>query len=291
VRRAALLGLALALWLSAPAAAAPWDRHRVDDARATLKRVNALRASFGAPRLTEVPEWSTGCAKHVAYMVRNGIGHYEEPGAPGYTPDGATAGETSVLSLPPREPFPRRAPLGLWSDAPYHQSQVLDPRLRRTGFARGCMNTIAGLEEPPPPDLPPPPAPPRLLAWPGEGAKAVPRAVNACNELPGNPFRDVGWSCGGVGTALYVYALDATTGGCAWLEDVLPQVSVTSKGQALPVAVVPSTSCGWIAVTGRPLPRQASVRMDVALAGATLTHRFSTVVPKKPKRKKKRRRH
>lgn len=286
----ALLGVALALAASTPAQAARWDRYRVDDPRATLKRVNALRASFGAPRLVEVPEWSTGCAKHVAYMVHHGIGHFEEPGKAGYTADGAHAGETSVLSMPPSEPFPRGTPLGEWAEAPYHQAQVLDPRLRRTGFARGCMSTTAGLEEPEwLPDVPAPPAPPRLLAWPADGAKAVPRAVQACNEMPSNPFRDVGWSCGGVGTALYLYALDAATGGCAWLDEALPQVTVTAKGRALPVAVVPATACGWIAVTGRPLPRNASVTMDVALAGATLTHRFSTVAPKPKKKRRKRR--
>jgi len=39
------------------------------------------------------------------------------------------------------------------------------------------------------------------------------------------------------------------------------------------------------AVSGRPLPRNAQVQLDVAFAGSALTHRFSTVAPK-PRRRR-----
>lgn len=268
----ALIAALVALAAAAPAAEAA-DRYRVASPKSTLNRVNALRASIGAPRLTEEPAWSTGCAKHMAYSALNGLGHFEDPSAPGYTPDGAEAGETSVLSWPAVEPFPRGRPLGLWARAPYHQLQVLDPRLRRTGFSKGCLNTIAGLVDAWPDETVV--VPPKLYAWPGHGAKAVPRAIDACSERPSDPFTDVGWSCGSVGTALYVYAIDEASGGCATAEGV-PAVSVVSKRRSIPLAVVPGGSCSWVAVTGRPLPRNARVRMDVAFAGAALTHRFST---------------
>ena len=269
--------IALALALGDPASAAPWDRYRVDDAKATLKRVNSMRASFGAPRLVEVRKWSTGCAKHVAYMTARGrIAHAQDPKAADYTRAGALAALKSILSLPAREPFGREAPLGLWAEAPHHQALVLDPRLRRTGFARGCMNTLSGLKRPVAvPKAKLRPVAPRLLAWPGEGAKAVPQAIDGCGEFP-SAFTTAGFSCG-AGTALYVYAMDRRTGGCTRITDgAVPQVTVTAEGLALPVAVVQATPCGWIAVTGMPLPPDASVRMDVVFAGATLTHRFST---------------
>lgn len=204
----ALLGVALGLALSAPATAARWDRHRVDDPRATLKRVNALRASFGAPRLVEVP-----LHEHARRARGAGAGvALRGPAGP---------------SAPARLAGGRRQ--GGAADGP--------------GMRRAAQRSVQG----------------RRL------------------ELRRSRHR------------LYVYALDVATGGCPALDEVLPHVAVTAKGQALPVAVVPATGCGWIAVTGRPLPRNATVTMDVALAGSTLTHRFSTVVPKTKKKRPKRR--
>lgn len=274
-----LAAVALALALGEPAAAEPWDSYRVGDAKATLKRINSLRASFGAPRVTEVPEWSTGCAQHAAYMATHGLSHAQDPTAADYTPDGAQAALMSVLSVPASEPFGPDAPLGLWAESPHHQATVLDPRLRRTGFARGCMNTLSGLKRSVlVRKAGQRPVRPRLLAWPGDGAKAVPRVLSACLESP-NAFLDAGYGCEGVGTALYVYALDPKTGGCRWSEDgARPRVRVKTQGRSLPVSVVPSTACGWIAVTGQPLPADASVRMDVTFARTKLTHRFSTGV-------------
>lgn len=280
--RALLVALALlAVGAPAVAAAEPWDRYRVASPKSTLNRLNTLRASIGAPRVTEVPAWSTGCAKHMLYSSKNPLGHYEDPSRPGYTPDGAEAGSRSVLSWPADEPFRRGAPLGIWAQAPYHQLQVLDPMLRQTGFSKGCLNTIAGLTDAYVDEAVI--VPPKLYAWPGEGAKAVPRSVNACNERPSDPFTAVGWSCGGVGTAMYVYAIDEASGGCAVTEGV-PAVSVIAKGASVPLAVVEGGYCSWVVVTGRPLPRNARVRMDVSFAGSALTHRFSTVAPK-PKRR------
>jgi hypothetical protein len=269
IRVAALLAAIPAI----PAAAANWRHYGVADPAATLRRVNVLRAQLEAPALTLVPEWSDGCAKHIAYTRRHPFGHSETPGAPGYTPDGALAGATSVLFTPPQEPFPKGDRLGAWADAPYHQIQVLDPRLARTGVSLGCMSTLAGL---PAPGSAPSGLPPRLLAWPGNGTRNVPRTINACSELPANPFTAVGWSCGGVGTAAYVYALDPVSGACADTAGAPPQVALTAKGRTIPLQVVPGTDCGWIVITGRALPGGASVRMDVTLAGSTLTHAFST---------------
>jgi hypothetical protein len=245
-----------ALVLATPADAS-WRRYRVADATTTLRRVNALRASFGARPLKLVRAWSDGCARHVAYIRRNAFGHGEVPGRPGYSAAGALAGETSVLFSPPAEPF--RTRLGAWADDPYHQVQVLDPRLARTGFSLGCMNTMRGLA---------PQAsavgPPRLLAWPGDGARGVPHSIDACAEVPSDPFTDVGWSCRRSGAALYVYALSA---GCT----AAPAVTLTPP---VPLYVLPAGDCAWIVLTGLPLP--PAVAMQVRLDGETLRSAFTT---------------
>ena len=245
-----------ALVLAAPAQAS-WRRYRVDDPATTLRRVNALRGSFGARPLKLVRAWSDGCARHIAYIRRNAFGHGEVPGRPGYSASGARAGATSVLFSPPAEPFARR--LGAWANAPYHQVEVLNPRLARTGFSPGCMNTARGI------------APVassagslRLLAWPGEGARGVPRLLDACDEVPSDPFTDIGWSCRRSGAALYVYALGARCPGA-------PAVRLTPS---VPLRVLPAGGCAWIVLTGLPLP--AAVRMEVRLDGATLRRSFTT---------------
>jgi hypothetical protein len=196
-------------------------------------------------------------------MRHNAFGHHETPGQPGYTAAGARAAAVSVLFSPPAEPF--ATPLGAWADEPYHQVQVLNPRLARTGFSLGCMSTARGLQRAPAAS-----GPPRLLAWPGPGARGVPRVLDACDELPSNPFSDVGWSCAGTGAALYVWALAAHCTGA-------PAVRLTP---ALPLRVLPDAPCTWIVVTGLPLPW--TVRLSVRLAGARLRSAFTTAAPTAP---------
>ena len=236
---------------------ASWRRYRVADPATTLRRVNALRGSFGARPLKLVRAWSDGCARHIAYTRRNAFGHGEVPGRPGYSAAGALAGETSVLFSPPAEPFAGR--LGAWANEPYHQVEVLDPRLARTGFSLGCMNTARGIAP-----VASGAGPPRLLAWPGDGARGVPRAVDACDEVPSDPFTDVGWSCRRSGAALYVYALGARCTG-------VPAVRLTPS---VPLRVLPEGDCAWIVLTGLPLP--SAVRMKVRLGGVTLRRSFTT---------------
>jgi hypothetical protein len=179
------------------------------------------------------------------------------PGRPGYSAAGRLAGETSVLFSPPAEPF--ATALGAWANAPYHQVEILNPRLVRTGFSLGCMNTTRGIRPAVPAG-----GPPRLLAWPGDGARGVPRSLDACEEAPDDPFTDAGWSCGRSGAALYLYALAARCTGS-------PSVVLTPR---VPLRIVPAGACTWIAVTGVPLP--PAVRMEVRLAGVTLRSAFTT---------------
>jgi hypothetical protein len=264
VRFRACWALVAVVVIAAPAQAS-WRRYRVADPGATLARLNALRASFGARPLSVVRAWSDGCARHIAYTRHNPFGHAEQPGRPGYTRAGALAGRTSVLVSPPEEPFATR--LGAWADEPYHQAQVLNPRLARTGFSLGCLNTARGLVSPPQAS-----GPPRLLAWPGDGSAGVPRSIDACDEIPRDPFTDMGWGCDRTGAALYVFAPAAR---CT----AAPVVRLTP---AVPLAVVGAGSCSWIVLTARPLPA-GRVRMDVTLAGRKLRQAFSTAgAPRAP---------
>jgi hypothetical protein len=168
-----------------------------------------------------------------------------------------------VLFSPPAEPFATR--LGAWADEPYHQVEVLNPRLERTGFSLGCMSTARGLARPRQSG-----GPPRLLAWPGPGARGVPRWLDACDEVPSNPFTDVGWACGRAGAALYVWALAGRCTGA-------PAVRLSP---AVPLRVLPDGPCTWIVVTGLPLPRAAT--LTVRLAGARLRSAFTTAAPTAP---------
>jgi hypothetical protein len=144
---------------------------------------------------------------------------------------------------------------------------LLNPQLTRTGFSRGCLNTMLGVTWPPGAS-----GPPRLLAWPGDGSRGVPRSIDACDEVPTDPFTDLGWGCERTGAALYVFALAAT---CT----AAPAVRLTPP---IPVTLVRGGFRAWIVLTARPLPK-ATMRMDVTLAGRTLRQTFSTAgAPRAP---------
>jgi len=205
---ATLAALAIVLAGSATAAGAGWTSYLVRNPAATLVHLNALRRSYGATPVQLVQGWSTGCANHMRYLQRNRvITHGEQRRMPDYTAAGAMAGSTSVLSVPGTEPFPSDQPLGIWAQAPYHQSQVLEPLMRRTGFANGCMNTLRGVQFVAT-SARARHARPHLVVWPGQNATGVPSSVDACDELPRNPFAAVGWRCNRQGTAFYAYTLD-----------------------------------------------------------------------------------
>jgi hypothetical protein len=63
----------------------------------TLIQFNQWRFMNGLPAVTIDQRLSEACNKHCAYMERHGMTHVEEPGAQGYTEDGAEAGRRSCL--------------------------------------------------------------------------------------------------------------------------------------------------------------------------------------------------
>jgi hypothetical protein len=157
--------------------------------------LSAQREAHGIPGgLIEVPEWSEGCRKHMLWVQQNGLEHDEEPGTPGYTPEGDDAGNSSVLSSGPWE-FGGENP---WEHAPIHLMQLLGPSLARTGYANGCMYTWPGYDRPNP-------ATPQLLTYPGNGTTGW-RYEERAFEGPYTPGERVGLATGAL-TGPYLYVL------------------------------------------------------------------------------------
>ena len=106
-----------------------------------IAELNSWRAQLGESPVSSTPvvEWDTGCQDHNAYEHLNGIlTHPENPGSPGYTPDGATAGPDSVLAEETSSPdaFADNAllPGPVWDSAVFHRAALLEPRLANVGF-------------------------------------------------------------------------------------------------------------------------------------------------------------
>ena len=157
--------------------------------------LSAQREAHGIPGgLVEVPEWSEGCRKHMLWVQQNGLQHDEEPGTPGYTPEGDEAGNSSVLSSGPWE----QGAANPWEHAPIHLMQLLGPGLARSGYANGCMYTWPGYDRPNPPA-------PQLLTYPGNGTTGW-RYEEVAFEGPYTPGERVGLATGArTGPYLYVF--------------------------------------------------------------------------------------
>lgn len=166
---AAALGAAVVLALPAAAlAATPAE---------VLRALNAERAANGIPAaVREAPDQSAGCALHNDYRAANGgaaVGHDEDPGRPGYTPEGDRAGNSAVLaatSWSAGDPY---------ADAPIHLMRLMDPRLQRAGVddrpGLSCTTVTSGLG--------PPGADDAVYTVPGDGRSTVPVAQVA-EEAP-----------------------------------------------------------------------------------------------------------
>src|SRR5262249_6886699 len=89
------------------------------------------------------------CLLHARYVAANafhpavrGLGvHNEDPTLPGATPEGARAGKAAVITDAGR---PEDAPDG-WMSTLFHRLPLLDPDLKRIGFAFARMPTRTGL--------------------------------------------------------------------------------------------------------------------------------------------------
>ena len=133
-----LIAFSVVLALTATAQAS--TTRSLTPARA-LSDLNLWRAEAGErPVLRFSAANDLACALHERYLsMRGTLAHPEQPGRPGYTAAGAAAGMNSVLAEP------AGLPKATWVDAVYHRMDVLQPRLRVSGFAAAdgytCLRT------------------------------------------------------------------------------------------------------------------------------------------------------
>jgi hypothetical protein len=192
-----VLTLALVLIAAPPARAALAPAEQI-------AALNAQREANGIPGdVVEVPGWTEGCRRHMAYIAANGgvLTHEEDPSLPGYTPDGAQTGRRSVIT-PLEDAF--NAQGNAFEFAPLHLMQVLAPALTRMGVWGGCATTSPGYDRRA--------ARPALFTYPGDGATSV-YAFEQASELPFAPGDFVGLPQGTTtGPHLLVMALGTGPG-------------------------------------------------------------------------------
>lgn len=275
------------------------SKFKLKNPAANLAQLNKIRAKIGERQITMNSTWSKACSLHERYMyVNRELTHEEKSGRRGYSKAGKEAGLNSVLTSKGGELFSSSNNLGAWADAPFHQLQIFNPMLARTGMSQGCMNTLMGLVQAdipddeivnttpgtfPPTNMDPPPDPrlavSKIVSYPYDGASNVARAVVTCYELPREPFTVVGWGCDGTGTVLYVYGVNDAMTACP-NENPSVKVTLTGPKGALTSKIVEpkirSFTCGWIVVTKKPLPRKAKITMDVTIDGVSSSVSFTS---------------
>jgi hypothetical protein len=102
---------------------------------AWLSYLNNLRSLGNLPALSETAEWSSGCALHSRYMVKNDvIEHDESPSNPWYTPEGQAAAQNSDLFISSNVNEADASAIDSWIAGSFHGVGILDPKLTRTGF-------------------------------------------------------------------------------------------------------------------------------------------------------------
>lgn len=140
--------------------------------------VNRYRQLAGVPLASDDAQLSDGAGKHAHYMVLNWDipgGHYEDPGLPGYTPEGDLSARSSDLGWG-YQTF-AHAVEG-WLDSFLHRLWMLDPALQRVGigfemaepYKTGAVLDVLQGRGPPNPAAYP-------VAYPAAGQTAVPTDI------------------------------------------------------------------------------------------------------------------
>lgn len=102
------------------------------DVKGALGAWNAVRAGLGLLPVTCDKELEKAGYKHIEYMRRNGMTHYESKGKDGYSPEGAKAGKGSDLSK--GQPNAKLMVMGLL-DTFYHRVAMIKPELAVSGIS------------------------------------------------------------------------------------------------------------------------------------------------------------
>jgi hypothetical protein len=194
-----------------------------------IKALNAQREANGIPAgIVEVPGWSEGCRRHMAYIAANGgvLTHEESPSNPGYSAEGAEIGWRAVLT-PLADAF--NAAGNAFEFAPLHLMQTLSPALSRMGVWGGCATTMAGYDRKP--------ARPALYTYPGDGATGVYESERAY-EMPFVPGDFVGLPQGTT-TGPHIYLLPHGAG-----PGQIASASVTGPSGPIEIRSVDNTTKG-----------------------------------------------
>ncbi len=130
-----------------------------------LVRVNYYRVMVKLPPVVEDAAASKGDRAHTMYIVRNyhgamehdGLGpqmHTEDPGSPGFTPEGLAAAKSSDMDVWSMRGMSASDKWGSpawsidgWIALPFHRMPILNPRLTSAGFGMYCESGVcaAGL--------------------------------------------------------------------------------------------------------------------------------------------------
>jgi hypothetical protein len=189
LRVATLLAVAAALGAAVPAGATT--------SQEAIDFLNQQRSANGIPPSAVFDEHkTTGCRNHNEYMAQNGLGHGEDPGNPGYTPEGADYTNSGEVAAQGGGGW--SASTNPWDAAPLHQAILFDPRVGKSGYdesAKGffCMRLELLFDDPDPPkfyaftsNLGPQRVPPREVVC-CEGPYAPQEAVGIPQNTPTGP--------------------------------------------------------------------------------------------------------
>jgi hypothetical protein len=139
-----------------------------------LTLVNQFRAQADLPLLGEQDDWTEGSWLHARYMVKNDvIQHYEDPGNPWYSTQGAEAAANCNLMVSTSDGVGDDYPILIWMQAPFHAVGLLDPALHSAGYGTyresdggfemgAALDVLRGLGQIPDTVQFP-------IAWPGDG--------------------------------------------------------------------------------------------------------------------------
>lgn len=160
-----------------------------DDARAGVDHLNRVRGALSLTQVELDPVMAMKCELHARYLARNagrteiqGLrAHQEVAGLPGYSPEGAEAGQSSVIAF--NEAMASDA-IDAWLSTLYHRIPLLRRDLVRVGIGRSGTIHVLMVEVAPTRQLLAP------VVFPMPAQRAVP-SLFAVGEVP-EP-RPAGW--------------------------------------------------------------------------------------------------
>jgi hypothetical protein len=279
VRTRRILGTSAALLL-ALAVAVP--SARAATAQQTIDELNTQRAANGIPAgITENPAWSQDCSEHDSYMaLNNTLTSTEVSGSPGYSAEGAFAGQNSVLAQ--GATWDNGNP---YESAPLHLDQLLAPRLETLGSADAedysCTTTFPGWTRPAPAAM-------TIYTYPGNGASIYPAEV--ADESPFTPGTLVGMPPGEKTGPVLIVLADPPAASVQCLSVTLSAATLTGPSGFVPLVTVDDTtpihggdtlacyiSPGGFLIPRRPLKPGVAYRAHVMVTygASTIAHDWS----------------